>query len=212
MTGMIRVQPAPSRRRAFARWAVAQRPKLRTVGPNAFAVPPRLFAAAPEGVLLGALVDGQRYVPRDRPPRAKPRATARPGTKAATPNPNPGPRSSPPPRPSPPPRSTEPVGPGEPPRPRDTTPQSRGPAVPDTCAPPPESPLTTAPDPATELPAAPYPDNDEPYQLLPPAEHAPGPPGVDSPAEMFPCDGCDREFTTEHGRLVHRRRKHPEES
>ncbi|MDN3056851.1 hypothetical protein PH213_20315 [Streptomyces sp. SRF1] len=59
---MIHIQPARARRVAFARWAVAQRPKIRTVSAEAFAVPPRLFVQAPEDILIGALVDGHRYV------------------------------------------------------------------------------------------------------------------------------------------------------
>ncbi|MFE9319244.1 hypothetical protein ACFYNV_29795 [Streptomyces albidoflavus] len=59
---MIHIQPTRGRRTAFARWATAQTPKLRTVGINTFAVPAELFVQAPEDVLIGALVDGRRYV------------------------------------------------------------------------------------------------------------------------------------------------------
>ncbi|MFJ2745406.1 hypothetical protein ACIO3O_37750 [Streptomyces sp. NPDC087440] len=62
MTDLIQVEPAPERRRAFARWAVAQNPKLDTVGPNTFAVPAELFTKAPEDILIGSLVDGHLYV------------------------------------------------------------------------------------------------------------------------------------------------------
>jgi hypothetical protein len=62
MRPMIHVQPTPELRRAFAKWATAQRPKVRTVSTTAFAVPTDLFASAPEEVLIGALVDGHRYV------------------------------------------------------------------------------------------------------------------------------------------------------
>jgi hypothetical protein len=61
----IRIQPTRAQRRAFAVWAVAQTPKLRTVGTDAFAVPAHLFATAPEDILIGALVDGHRYVSPD---------------------------------------------------------------------------------------------------------------------------------------------------
>ena len=60
---MVRVRPAAAQRQAFARWAVAQSPKIRTVNSFEFAVPPELFTVAPEEVLIGALVDGHRYVP-----------------------------------------------------------------------------------------------------------------------------------------------------
>jgi hypothetical protein len=59
---MIHVQPTPELRRAFAVWATEQRPKVRTVSTVAFAVPPNLFVTAPEEILIGALVDGHRYV------------------------------------------------------------------------------------------------------------------------------------------------------
>ncbi|MEU9033760.1 hypothetical protein AB0D45_02430 [Streptomyces sp. NPDC048352] len=62
MTDLIHVQPTPAQRRAFAQWAVDQTPKLRTVGPNAFAVPAELFTQAPEEILIGSLVDGHRYI------------------------------------------------------------------------------------------------------------------------------------------------------
>ncbi|MGX1301340.1 hypothetical protein RKD35_002828 [Streptomyces albogriseolus] len=59
---MITVKPERSRLVAFARWATAQTPKVRTVGLAEFAVPADLFVHAPEDVLIGALVDGHRYV------------------------------------------------------------------------------------------------------------------------------------------------------
>ncbi|WP_258308651.1 hypothetical protein [Streptomyces sp. NWU339] len=58
---MIHVRPAVERRRDFARWATGHTPKLRTVSPDTFAVPPRLFTDAPENLLIGAIVDGHRY-------------------------------------------------------------------------------------------------------------------------------------------------------
>ncbi|MFH8577125.1 hypothetical protein [Streptomyces zaomyceticus] len=62
MTDLIRIQPTQGQRRAFAQWATAQEPKVRTVGINTFAVPAELFVEAPEAILVGALVDGHRYV------------------------------------------------------------------------------------------------------------------------------------------------------
>jgi hypothetical protein len=59
---MIEIQPSAARRRDFAQWAVAQTPKVRTVALNSFAVPAALFAEIPELLLVGALVDGHRYV------------------------------------------------------------------------------------------------------------------------------------------------------
>ncbi|MGC0418405.1 hypothetical protein [Embleya sp. AB8] len=59
---LIRVRPTAASRTAFARWAVAQDPKVRTIGPDTFAVPADLFVHAPEELLSGAIVDGRRYV------------------------------------------------------------------------------------------------------------------------------------------------------
>lgn len=59
---LIRVQPLPELRRPFARWAVAQRPKVRTVSVHTFGVPAQLFADMPEDLLIGARVDGHPYI------------------------------------------------------------------------------------------------------------------------------------------------------
>ncbi|CAL9537714.1 hypothetical protein [Streptomyces sp. enrichment culture] len=58
----IRVQPTRDNRVPFAGWACKQNPKVRTVSPQAFAVPHHLFTGIPERLLIGALVDGHRYV------------------------------------------------------------------------------------------------------------------------------------------------------
>ncbi|MFF4733342.1 hypothetical protein ACFY3M_50725 [Streptomyces mirabilis] len=63
----ITVQPARDLRTAFARWAVAQDPKVRTVSPVDFAVPHGLFTSVPERLLVGAVVDGHTYVIPDEP-------------------------------------------------------------------------------------------------------------------------------------------------
>ncbi|QPL14048.1 hypothetical protein QEH48_gp019 [Streptomyces phage TurkishDelight] len=68
MNELIRIQPARHLRQEFARWAVAQRPKVGTVSESAFGVPPRLFTDMPEDLLRGALVDGHAYVPVDDEP------------------------------------------------------------------------------------------------------------------------------------------------
>lgn len=69
MNDAIHVQPTAALRRAFAVWATAQVPKIRTVDSQTFAVPGRLFTAVPEELLTGSLVDGHRYVsPDDEPP------------------------------------------------------------------------------------------------------------------------------------------------
>ncbi|MCF3960620.1 C2H2-type zinc finger protein [Streptomyces fuscigenes] len=70
MIDIIRVQPARALRRDFARWAVAQEPKVRTVSESAFGVPPRLFTDMPEALLRGSLVDGRAYVAVEDEPAA----------------------------------------------------------------------------------------------------------------------------------------------
>lgn len=65
MSDIIEIEPSQEQRQAFARWAVSQTPKLHTVGPNTFAVPAELFVQAPEEILIGARVDGRRYVSPD---------------------------------------------------------------------------------------------------------------------------------------------------
>ncbi|WP_063895104.1 hypothetical protein [Streptomyces sp. Root369] len=62
----ITVQPTREQRTDFARWAIAQDPKVRTVSTMAFAVPPDLFTGMPEHLLVGALVDGHPYVSPDQ--------------------------------------------------------------------------------------------------------------------------------------------------
>ncbi|MDX2643495.1 hypothetical protein PV341_07880 [Streptomyces sp. PA03-1a] len=67
---LIHIQPTRDRRVGFARWAVAQRPKVGTVGPHTFAVPARLFPDIAEELLIGAVVDGRPYVSPDEPQAA----------------------------------------------------------------------------------------------------------------------------------------------
>lgn len=73
---VVRVTPAPDMRRAFAEWAVEQTPKVRTISSRSFAVPPRLFTALPEYLLIGAMVDGHQYVPAGPEPDAEPEQAA----------------------------------------------------------------------------------------------------------------------------------------
>ncbi|MFJ8852361.1 C2H2-type zinc finger protein [Streptomyces sp. NPDC102437] len=69
MNAIIRVQPTRHKRVEFARWAVAQQPKVGTVSPQAFGVPPHLFTDMPEDLLRGSLVDGRPYIsPADEEP------------------------------------------------------------------------------------------------------------------------------------------------
>ncbi|MEC3995162.1 hypothetical protein VSR01_17130 [Actinacidiphila sp. DG2A-62] len=150
---MIHVQPTPQLRRAFAVWATAQTPKVRTVGTSTFAVPPHLFTDVPEPVLIGATVDGHRYV---SPLEDEQNAGELLGVATA-------------------------AGFSEV---REAVPGEPLPEVPAEAYGPDSTPLP-APDPA-----------DEPADL---------------PDGVFPCPGCDKEFTTERGRDAHRRQKHPED-
>lgn len=59
---LIHVRPRRDQRVAFARWAVSQRPKVRTTSAEEFGVPPVLFVDMPEDLLRGSLVDGRPYV------------------------------------------------------------------------------------------------------------------------------------------------------
>ncbi|WPR52843.1 hypothetical protein SJI45_19090 [Streptomyces sp. S399] len=59
---LIHVRPLARLRVPFARWAVGQDPKVRTVSQSEFGVPPRLFTDMPEDLLRGSLVDGRPYV------------------------------------------------------------------------------------------------------------------------------------------------------
>lgn len=85
---IIRIRPATALREEFAAWAVAQKPKVRTVSPADFGVPAPLYVQMPEPLLLGATVDGQSYVPVadtvDTPelPQVEPKSEA-PGLPAA---------------------------------------------------------------------------------------------------------------------------------
>ena len=83
---MIIVQPAPELRVEFARWGLYYQPAFRTVGSFAFTVPADAFAEAPEELLIGAIVDGERYRSpmederNDTPPPSAPGPELVPGT------------------------------------------------------------------------------------------------------------------------------------
>ncbi|MGY3199715.1 hypothetical protein [Streptomyces sp. TE5632] len=62
MTDFVKVQPTRELRVDFARWATAQKPKVRTVSTQAFAVPADMFTGMPEKLLIGSIVAGHRYV------------------------------------------------------------------------------------------------------------------------------------------------------
>lgn len=149
----IHVQPTREQRVPFARWAVAQTPKVRTVGISTFAVPAGLFTDVPEAVLIGSIVDGHRYISPDEDEQ---QTTELLGVATA-------------------------AGLSEE---REATPGEVLPEVPEEAYGPDSAPLP-APD-----------ASDEP---------------AEQPDGVFPCPGCDKEFTTERGRDTHQRQKHPED-
>ncbi len=184
---MIEVRPTPEQRRAFARYAVLQKPKWRTVSPVSFAVPADLFPAVPEELLIGSTIDGHRYVSpvEDAQLGVQPPARLLDCGTCYEEN---GEEVHP--HPECPARSelaslgatVAVFGPGE------------GPGGPVT-----ESPAREAVpgEPLPEIPAEAYgPD------AVPLPEPEPEPEG------SFRCDGCDREFTTARGRDMHVRQKH----
>ncbi|WP_199570534.1 hypothetical protein [Streptomyces murinus] len=178
MTDMIEIQPTRAQRRAFAAWAVAQVPKIRTVGINTFAVPAGLFTEAPEEILIGSLVDGHRYVSPDGDTAEKPRLLdcglcyEEDGEEV-----HPHPECT--------------VG----------RPELVGVASADGFR------EAVPGEPLPEVPAEAYGPDSTP---LPDAsEHSDSSNSAAEPPEgVFPCDGCDREFTTARGRDTHNRQAH----
>lgn len=61
MTSFVHVEPADDQRRAFARWALSQTPKLQTSSSTGTDVPVDLYPEVPPELLEGAFVDGYRY-------------------------------------------------------------------------------------------------------------------------------------------------------
>ncbi|MFI0827286.1 hypothetical protein ACH4Q7_22840 [Streptomyces roseolus] len=198
MKNMLHVQPATELRVPFARWAVAQTPKLRTVGPTVFAVPADLYADMPEDLLIGARVNGHRYVsPKEDaadgtpPPGAELLGVAtREGLTSLT---------------------EVVVGEAglEPHISLDMAEQNAATAER-------ESVLgeslaeVSVQDHTLGSASLPTPDNDGPRPDAPLAETDQGA----EPAETtvpFTCGRCPREFTTERGRDTHRRQAHPED-
>ncbi|MEU6928949.1 hypothetical protein AB0A05_07270 [Streptomyces sp. NPDC046374] len=158
MSDFVRIRPTADLRVAFARWAVAQDPKIRTAGPDTFTVPVDLLTSMPEDILIGSFIDGHRYVSPDED-----QAEGRPAPGA------------------------ELLG--------VATVEGLGSAVVPEQEAVPEEPLPELPDEAYAPEASPLPDE--------------GPAGAsDQPDGVFPCSGCDKEFTTERGRDTHHRRKH----
>jgi len=189
---MIHVQPAAARRQAFARWATRQRPKIRTTGPGTFAVPAALFTAAPEAVLIGSTVDGQRYVsPQTSPPRpAKAPTRRRPGTTKPSPK-----RPA---RVSPRPDAGTMTPAGVEGAPAGVTPPGGGPARGD--GPPPGPPdsvsAPTSPAPGADTDTTPATATSQPDD------------SAGDGADSWDCPACPRAFTTARGRAAHHRQAH----
>ncbi|MFF4146875.1 hypothetical protein ACFY0A_37370 [Streptomyces sp. NPDC001698] len=178
---LIRVQPAPGLRRDFAAWAIAQDPKLRTVSQSEFAVPARQFTDMPERLLIGAIVDGHRYVSPDEDQAAEPAGDS---------------------------GGAELLGVGLPER--EGIPGEPLPPVPDEAygpdsqpLPPPDfAPLEDAP--TYEAGEVALVGEDGPETYVPLGDTA-------GDAETFACGLCPRDdFKTARGRDTHRRQAHPE--
>lgn len=65
MTDVVHIEPADDQRRAFARWALSQTPKLQTSSSTGTDVPVDLYPSVPAELLEGAFVDGFRYGAED---------------------------------------------------------------------------------------------------------------------------------------------------
>lgn len=185
MSRFINVQPAAEQRRPFAVWASAQVPKVGTASESSFAVPHDLFMAVPEPVLVGALIDGHRYVsPAEDAAEGRPEPAAPDLLGVATAE------------------GFAPPAPG--------SPEADAAAM--VAATPPET-VQAAMDAvllATDL-AALNAAGDEPGSELPtPDPSDSSDPAEDPPEGVFPCGGCDREFTTDRGQQMHYRRIHGE--
>jgi hypothetical protein len=183
---MIHVQPTPGLRRDFARWATAQRPKIRTVSTVEFAVPADLFAAAPEEILIGALVDGHRYL---SPAEDEAKGTPPPGASellgVATPA-------------------------GSASFPASGDPQAGAAALEGAASPEAVQAAMNPSVAASDLAALNAREQEAGSELPEPDDSDPSDPGDDKPEGVFPCTGCDRDFTTARGRDTHRRQAHPE--
>lgn len=185
MNDMIEIQPAPERRRAFAVWAVAQTPKLRTVSTHAFAVPARLFVQAPEETLIGALVDGHRYVSPDEDAEQSRLLDCgmcyEEGGEEVHPHP-------------------------------ECPERAAADAAAMVAAVPPEtvaaamSAAVIATDLAASNAAQALVGEQGPETVMPLTRAT----TEEAPEGAFPCGICEREFTSERGREAHRRQKHPE--
>lgn len=81
MSDFIHIEPAHEKRRDFARWALAQTPKLQTSSSTGTDVPVDLYPDVPPELLEGGFVDGFPYDRPDAPllvPRLDAKATVVP--------------------------------------------------------------------------------------------------------------------------------------
>ncbi|OKI35048.1 hypothetical protein A6A29_16640 [Streptomyces sp. TSRI0281] len=181
---MIEVQPNPEQRRAFAAHAVLQKPKWRTVSPTSFAVPADLFTALPEELLIGAVVDGHRYVSPDEDAALGNQPFARLLDCG---------------------KCYEEVGGEVHPHPECPLGTTAGLELVGVAT---EAGFREAVpgEPVPEVPAEAYDADSVPLTAADTSEAAPS----GAPEGVFPCGSCDRDFTTERGRDTHERMKHPE--
>lgn len=74
----VRIEPAPEQRQQFARWCLAQTPRIETSGHGSSDVPVDLYPDVPQNLLEGAYVDGYLYRGTDPVPAVRTDGTAPP--------------------------------------------------------------------------------------------------------------------------------------
>jgi len=61
MSYKVLIEPADDQRAAFARWCLAQTPRIETASHAGSEVDSELFKQVPEALLVGAHIDGRLY-------------------------------------------------------------------------------------------------------------------------------------------------------
>ncbi len=63
MAYQVLVEPADEHRQGFARWCLAQNPRIMTASTTGSEVPVSLFPSIPDELLQGAYIDGHMFRP-----------------------------------------------------------------------------------------------------------------------------------------------------
>lgn len=74
MSYMVLIEPSDENRQAFAKWCLAQTPRIETASHAGSEVDSELFKQVPEALLVGAHIDGRlyRHVAEEAPAEAAP--------------------------------------------------------------------------------------------------------------------------------------------